>query len=100
MITLSVDPGLGAAYIKFSDEQIVETVEVTPSVQVDMDATNTVVGIEFVSAAADLPIEVLESRFQFPRGIEVRMLSRIWPSFSYFSEGQGHAYVPPTLQLA
>jgi len=94
MITLSVDPSLGARYIKCSDEQIVETVEVTPSVQVDLDATNTVVGIELLSLNADLPIEYLVSTFQFPDGVEARTLSRTWPSFSYVSEGQGHAYVP------
>jgi uncharacterized protein YuzE len=100
MITLSVDPGLGVAYIKFSDDQIIETVEVTPSVQVDVDATNTVVGIELLSATADLPIETLGRAFRFPLGVEARMLSHIWPSFSYVSEGQGHAYVPPALQHA
>jgi uncharacterized protein YuzE len=93
MITISVDPSLGVAYVKFSDEQIVETVEVTPSVQVDLDATNTVVGVELLSLTDALPIDDLD-RFGFPPHTGAQMLSRI-SSFSYVSQGQGHAYVPP-----
>jgi hypothetical protein len=101
MITLNVDPTVGAAYIKLSDEPIVETVEVTPSVQVDLGATNTVVGVELLSLTAEIPVEALDSSFSFPPFTSAQMLSRIWqPSFTYGSEGQGHAYVPPVLQTA
>jgi uncharacterized protein YuzE len=95
MITLSVDPTVGTAYIKLSDEPIVETVEVTRSVQVDLGATNTVVGVELLSLTAEIPVETLDRSFSFPPLTGARMLARIWPSFTYGSEGQGHAYVPP-----
>jgi uncharacterized protein YuzE len=98
-ITLSVDTNVGAAYIKLSDEQIVETVEVTPSVQVDIDATGTVVGVELLTLAADLPIEVLNRTFHLPAPVDASILSNIRPSIgagvAYASSGQ--AYVP-TLQ--
>ena len=100
MITVNVDPTVGAAYIKLSDEPIVETVEVTPSVQVDLGATNTVAGVELLSLTAEIPVEALANMpFRFPPLTSARMLSHIWrPSFSYAIAGQGHAYVPPVLQ--
>ena len=100
MITLSVDVNLGAAYIELTDEPIVETVEVTPSVQVDIDKSGTVVGVELLSLTADLPIEVMDRMFNFRAGAE--MLSSIWPSIragvTYATSGQ--AYVAPVLQSA
>jgi uncharacterized protein YuzE len=94
IVTFSVDPSLGVAYVKFSDEQIVKTVEVTPSVQVDLDAAGTVVGVELLSPTDALPIDAL-NRFGFPPHTSAQMISRI-SSVSYVSQGQGHAYVPPT----
>ncbi len=95
-ITLNVDTNVGAAYIQLSDEPIVETVEVTPSVQVDVDATGTVVGVELLNLAADLPVEVLNSTFRFPAPVDAQLLLYIRPSLaagvSYASSGQ--AYVP------
>jgi uncharacterized protein YuzE len=95
-ITLSVDTSVGAAYIQLSDEPIVETVEVTPAVQVDVDATGTVVGVELLNLAADLPVEVLNRSFQFPTPVDAQMLLYIRPSIgagvSYASSGS--AYVP------
>jgi hypothetical protein len=83
-ITLSVDTSLRVAYFQLTDKPIVETVEVTPSVLVDIDATNTV-----------LPIDALDrSSFSFPPSIDAITLSRIWPSITYASMGQGHAYMP------
>jgi len=67
MITLSIDTNLDAAYIEFTNEPIVETVEVTLSVQVDIDAIT---------------------------------VSRIWPSITYASMGQGYACMPTLLQPA
>jgi uncharacterized protein YuzE len=99
-ITVSVDTNHGAAYIQLTDEPIAETVEATPSVQVDIDATGTVVGVELLSIVIDLPVEAL-SAFQFPSSIDARMLSHIWGKFSYSSSvGQGQAYVSPVLQIA
>lgn len=83
------------AYIQLTDEPIVETVEVTPSVLVDIDATNTVVGLELLSRTAELPVDALDRpTFNFPPFVDARTLSRIWPSITYASMGQGHAYVP------
>jgi uncharacterized protein YuzE len=94
-ITLSVDTSLRVAYFQLTDKPIVETVEVTPSVLVDIDATNTVVGLELLSLTAELPIDALDrSSFSFPPSIDAITLSRIWPSITYASMGQGHAYMP------
>jgi uncharacterized protein YuzE len=90
MITLSIDTNVDAAHIELTEEPIVQTVEVTPNVQVDIDATGTVVGVELLSLTAELPIDALD-RFVFPSSIDAQMLLRIWPSISYRSEGQGGA---------
>lgn len=93
-ITLSVDTSLGVAYIQLTDEPIVETVEVTPSVLVDIDATNTVVGLELLSLTAQLPVDALDGpSFKFPPSVDARTLSRSWPSITYASMGQGQAYM-------
>jgi uncharacterized protein YuzE len=102
MITVSVDTNVGAAYIELTGEPIVETVEVSPSVQVDITETGTIVGVELLSLTAELPIEVLDRKFSFPPLIDAQTLSRIWGSFSYTTstgQGQGQAYVSPVLQL-
>lgn len=46
--TLEVDMNVNAAYINFTDEPIVQTVELTPYVLVDVDETGAVVGVEFL----------------------------------------------------
>jgi uncharacterized protein YuzE len=99
MITLSIDTNVDAAYFELTDEPVVETVEVSPCVQVDIDATGTVVGIELLSLAAKLPLEALDG-FKFPYDINPSVLSQAWPSFSYHDEGQGRAHSFPELQLA
>src|SRR5262245_9437204 len=98
-IVLNVDTDVGAAYLKLTDEPIVETVEVTPDVQVDVDATGTVVGIELLDLSAEIPTEILNRTFQFAAPDHVVILSRLRPSIgalvtygSYASTGQ--AYVP------
>jgi uncharacterized protein YuzE len=100
-ITVEIDTNVGAAYIELSDEPIVETVEVTPSVQVDVDATGTVVGVELLSLDADLPVELLERAYQFPAPVDAQMLSAIQMSYirpklatNVFHASSGEAYVP------
>jgi uncharacterized protein YuzE len=94
MIELSVDTNLGAAYIELTDEEIVETVELTPNVLVDIDATGTIVGVELLSLTAYLPIGDLERAFRFPPSVDAQLLSYIRPSIgagvAYQSSGQAH----------
>jgi hypothetical protein len=68
-------------------------------VQVDIDATGTLVGVELLSLTAELPMELLHG-FAFPPFIDAPLLSRIWPSITYASMGQGQAYMSPVPQPA
>ena len=60
-----VDTNVRAAYLQFTDEPIVETIELTPSVLVDIDATDTVVGVELLSLNAVIPVDVIERTYRF-----------------------------------
>jgi uncharacterized protein YuzE len=101
-ITLSVDTNVGAAYIKLTDEPIVETVEVNPDVQVDIDSMGAVVGVEILNLATDIPADELVARFHFRESDHALALSQLRRSAAVFvsSASSGHAYVPPVLQLA
>jgi uncharacterized protein YuzE len=61
MVTLRVDANVRAAYIQFTDEPIVETIELTPSVLVDVDETGTMVGVELLSLSAVIPMDLMEA---------------------------------------
>lgn len=99
MITLSIDPSVDAAYIALTDEPVAETIELTPSVQVDLDASGTVVGIELLTIPAELPLLALD-QLKFPASLNAFAVSQIWSSFSYRTEGQGRAHSFPALQTA
>lgn len=64
-VTLSVDTFIGVAYIQFTDKPVAQTIEETPDIQVDIDATETVVGVEVLSLKAEFPIQSLLSRYRF-----------------------------------
>ena len=48
--TLSYDPEANAIYLRFSDEEIAETVELSETVYVDVDAEGNPVGFEVLDA--------------------------------------------------
>jgi len=48
-----------AAYIRFSDEKVLESSEVAPDVVFDYDADGRIVGIELLDARAQLSKELL-----------------------------------------
>lgn len=58
--TLSYDPDANALYIRFSDEEIAETVEFSDTVYVDIDAEGNPIGFEVLDASpswlADMPV--------------------------------------------
>ncbi len=98
-ITLSVDISVGAAYIQLSDLPVVETVEATPDIQVDIDATGAVVGVEVLDLAAELPVESLVRNFRFTEPDQALLLSQVRKTIQAFmdSSGAGQAFIP-TLQ--
>lgn len=48
--TLTYDPEANAIYLRFSDEEIAETVELSDTVYVDIDADGNPVGFEVLDA--------------------------------------------------
>jgi uncharacterized protein YuzE len=96
MVTFRVDMNVKAAYIQFTDELIVETVELTPSVLVDIDETDTVVGVELLSLSAVIPVDVIESTYRFAAPEHQQMLRQLRPPTSapLSYQGSGQGYVP------
>ncbi len=52
--TLTYDPEVRAVYIELSDNEIAETIELSESVYVDIDASGEPVGFEILHAAPSL----------------------------------------------
>lgn len=94
--TVSVDTNVGAAYIQFTDEPVAKTIEETPSVQVDLDATGTVVGVEVLDLTAELPIQSLMVKYRFAAPAHTLALVHIRPTIQayLYSAGAGQANVP------
>ncbi|VBA61222.1 DUF2283 domain-containing protein [Mycobacterium attenuatum] len=95
MITLSVDTSVGAAYIQLTNEPVAETIEETPDIQVDVDATGVVVGIEVLNLAADLPIESLSEKYRFADINDALALPQVKPAIhaSMYSTGPGRGFM-------
>jgi uncharacterized protein YuzE len=53
------DPDANAAYIRLAEDPIVESEEVAPGIIFDFDEQGRIVGMEFLDAKKDLPIQVL-----------------------------------------
>ncbi len=102
MVTLRVDMNVRAAYIQFTDEPIVETVELTPSVLVDIDETGTLVGVELLSLSAAIPMDVIERTYRFaaPEHEQILMQFRLSTRSPLSYEGSGQASYVPELQSA
>ncbi|MBI2703426.1 DUF2283 domain-containing protein [Mycobacterium gordonae] len=101
MVTLRVDSNVRAAYIQFTDAPIVETIELTPHVLVDIDETDTVVGVELLSLNAAIPVDAIEHAYHFaaPEHRQILMQFRLSTRapLSYTGSGQSHI---PELQSA
>ena len=58
-VNLHYDRKTDAAYLRFSDEPITESEEVSPGVVLDFDATGRLVALEILQAATRLPGDAL-----------------------------------------
>lgn len=56
---LHYDPAVDAAYLRFSDAQVVESEEVSPGVVLDFDGDGRIVAMEVMNAARRLPSDAL-----------------------------------------
>ncbi len=45
---ITIDPQYGCLYVQFSGEKVAKTVEHSPSVNIDLDKSGGLIGIEFV----------------------------------------------------
>lgn len=84
---LVVDHSADAAYLKLSDNQIVETCEVTDHVLVDLDDMRIVVGIEVLTLDAYIPREDLVREYHL-RLEDLAVLDSIRPSVTTFVQRQ------------
>lgn len=51
---MTYDPEANAVYLRFSDNEIAETLELSESVYVDVDSDGVPVGLEVLDATAEL----------------------------------------------
>jgi uncharacterized protein YuzE len=58
-IRLDYDQASDAAYLRFSEEAIIESEEVSPGLVVDVDAEGRMVGLEVLQAGSRLPKDAL-----------------------------------------
>jgi uncharacterized protein YuzE len=58
-VRLHYDPASDAAYLRFSDEVVIESEEVSPGLVVDFDAEGRLVALEVLQAASRLPKDAL-----------------------------------------
>ena len=57
---IEYDPAADAAYIRFSQEPVLETEEVSAGIMLDYDRDGRIVGLEVLNARAHLPPATLE----------------------------------------
>lgn len=51
---ITYDPATNAVYLRFSDNEIAETLELSESVYIDVDSDGVPVGLEVLNATAEL----------------------------------------------
>jgi uncharacterized protein YuzE len=80
---ITVDAVANAAYIKLSNEQVVETNRVTDDVLVDLDRNRVVVGIEVLSLDAAMPFTILTEQYHVHSTV-IDLVRTIRPSVGGF----------------
>jgi uncharacterized protein YuzE len=58
-VRLHYDPAVDAAYIRFSEEAVMESEEVSPGLIIDFDAEGRLVALEVLQAGRRLPKDAL-----------------------------------------
>jgi uncharacterized protein YuzE len=81
-VKVEVDREVNAAYVTLSGEEVVRTVQVNPSVLVDLDRMGMVVGIEVLSIDAELPLAQLSTDFHVHSEV-VGLLHKLRPSIGF-----------------
>lgn len=62
-VTLETDLEADAAYLRISDGDVLNTVQIGTDINVDMDSNDLVVGVELLSLRARIPYATLQERF-------------------------------------
>lgn len=91
---VEVDSTANAAYISMSDEDVVETKQITDDVLVDFDQFRIVAGIELLRIDAEIPFQKLIDDCHV-HSDDVEILRRLRPSIGHHlrstAEGTTHA---------
>lgn len=80
-ISVEVDTSVNAAYIRFSDNEVAETSEISDAVVVDVDAAGGVVGIEVLDLSAPLELPLIRDRYKMSDS-EASLLLRLEPTLA------------------
>ncbi|GAB3624187.1 hypothetical protein GCM10027418_22710 [Mariniluteicoccus endophyticus] len=91
---LTVDFEANAAYLQVSDAPVVETCEVAPGFQVDLDEFGLAVGFEVLDLSLDIPVHAVEKQYHL-REQDVHCLMSIRPNVTNFVARQGGGVTVP-----
>jgi uncharacterized protein YuzE len=75
---VSYDPAVQATYVKLTEADVVETVEVSDLVMVDVDAHHEPVGVEFLALPNRVSHEMLAQVADAFPGLKVLMETESW----------------------
>lgn len=92
MAMLSVDFEANAAYLEVSSNDVVETCEVAPGVQVDLDEYGCAVGIELLSLSLSIPVDEIGRKYHV-RKEDLDALRQVHPNVTTFVARQSAAAV-------
>ncbi|MGH3764906.1 MAG: DUF2283 domain-containing protein [Pseudonocardiaceae bacterium] len=79
VVSVKIDTGAGAAYLRLARSQVTRTVEFTEDIYVDLDQFGVVVGIELLDLDTSLPLDELGARFHInTSALDVLMQAIRW----------------------
>ena len=79
MSIFTLEPELGVAYFKFSENKVAKTIELNDSLQIDLDSEGLPVGIEFLRSDPQVPFDKLQTEFAFKLS-QIELIRRVLPT--------------------
>ena len=79
MSLFTLEPELGLAYFKFSDNKVNRTVSLNDHLNIDLDDADKPVGIEFLRSEPEVPFDRLRDEFAFKLA-EIELIKRVLPT--------------------
>ena len=79
MSVFTLEPELGVAYFKFTENKVDRTVSLNDYLNVDVDFAGKPVGIEFLKSEPEVPFDRLRDEFAFKLS-DIELIKRVLPT--------------------